>query len=110
MITGQESSKDTQVDPEILKEEEFILMCEFIELGLWRTTNLSKACNVDRKTVDIWKTHSKAQIAYRKAVKNILKKRGVKGDVEKMMKEVSMEVDGDELTVKLIEVKGLENL
>lgn len=95
---------------QVYKEEEFTLMCEFIAAGLWRTTNLSRACNVERETIERWKKMPDAQKAYRKAVKDILAKRKIKGDPEKMMKELNMEVDADEVNVRLIEVKGLEEL
>lgn len=81
------------------KEEEFNLMLEFIELGLWRVTNLAKACNVDRDTIERWKKTKEAQRAYRRASQAILKKRKNTGDVEKLMKELDYEVDKSELDI-----------
>lgn len=85
--------------PQVYKEEEFGLMCGFVELGMWRTSNLSKACGVDRTTIEIWKKLPEAQKAYRKATNVILKKRKHSGDVEKLMKEMDYEVDKTELDI-----------
>lgn len=83
----------------VYKEEEFALMCEFIELGMWRVSNLAKACNVDRDTIEDWRLRPEAQKAYKAATQFILKKRKHTGDVEKLMKELNYEVDKTEIDI-----------
>lgn len=85
--------------PRVNKEGEFALMCELIELGLWRTSNLARACNVARETIDDWKKRPEAQKAYQKAVKDIISKRKKIGDPEKIMKELNLDVDRTEVDV-----------
>lgn len=85
--------------PRVLKEEEYNLMCELIRDGLWGTSNLAKVVKVERETIDLWKVRPEAQEAYSTAVKNVLKKRRNRGDVEKEMKELDLEVANDVLDV-----------
>lgn len=95
--TGQDSTKLTQV----LKEEEYGLMCQFIADGLWSTSNLSRVVGVDRKTIESWKPLPEAQAAYRLACKNVLKKRRQRGDVEKELKELDLDVAADQLDINV---------
>lgn len=106
----KETQEKPDKQPRVYKETEFRLMCEFIELGLWRTINLSRAVGCDQETIAKWKKMPEAQKSYQKAVKSILAKRKIKGDVEKLMKEVNMEVDADEVNIRVIEVIGLESI
>lgn len=89
--TGRNSSTISRVN----NEEGYGLMCELIRDGLWGTSNLAKVVGVDRKTIDTWKPLPEAQEAYSTAVKNVLKKRRNRGDVEKEMKELDLEVAND---------------
>lgn len=95
--TGQKSSTISQVN----KEEEYGLMCQFITEGLWSTSNLAKVVGVDRKTIETWKPLPEAQAAYRTACKNVLKKRRQRGDVEKELKELDLEVAVDQLDINV---------
>lgn len=88
-----------QEESDVYKSAEYVLMCEFIEDGLWRETNLSRAVGVSRNTIRKWKAYPKAQKAYRKAIKEVMKKRKKTGDVEKQMKELGLEVDNDTLNI-----------
>lgn len=85
--------------PQVRKEEEYNLMCDLIRDGLWGTSNLSRVVHVDRDTIDQWKIRPEAQEAYATAVKNVLRKRRNRGDVEKEMKELDLEVANDVLDV-----------
>lgn len=86
-------------EPRVYKEEEYGLMCELIQDGLWGTSNLAKVVGVDRETIDNWKARAEAQEAYFTAVKNVLKKRKNRGEVEKEMKELDLEVANDSIDI-----------
>lgn len=86
-------------ESQVYKAEEYGLMCELIKDGLWGTSNLAKVVHVDRETIDNWKARPEAQEAYSIAVKNVLKKRRNRGDVEKEMKELDLDVANDVLDV-----------
>lgn len=94
-----ESPQNPSNRPQVYKEAEFTLMCEFIQAGLWRTTNLARVCNVSRETIDDWKKRPEAQEAYQKAAREIVNKRKKVGDPEKIMKEMALEVDVNQLDV-----------
>jgi len=96
------SNKSTQIPtklPRVIKEEEYNLMCELIGDGLWGTSNLARVVGVERETIDIWKIRPEAQAAYSTAVRNVLKKRRNRGDVEKEMKELDLEVANDVIDI-----------
>lgn len=76
----------------IIKEEEFNLMLELIENGLWRNVNLSRALHVVEETIIKWKKHPKVQEAHRRAILKYARKRT---DVDKILKELDMEVEPD---------------
>ena len=97
-MTKKQSDKSEKL-PQVLKLTEYYLMLEFISLGLWRSTNLAKACNVNIDSISDWKKRPEAQAAYREAVKSVMKKRKAIGDPEKLMKELQLEVDVDRLDI-----------
>lgn len=79
--------------PQVVKKNEFDLMLKFVRLGMWRTTNLSKACNVDMDTITAWKKRPETIIAYQEAVEKIIKKRYNISDPDKLMRELDLESD-----------------
>lgn len=79
--------------PQIVKVREFELFLRFIRLGLWRTMNLSRACNVDPDTIKAWKDRPEAKEAYQVAVERVIKKRSNISDPDKLMRELELEVD-----------------
>lgn len=92
-IEGEKKpSNQSAVEPKIYKEEEFNLMIELIENGLWRNVNLTKALHVAESTIIEWKKRPEAQNAHRKAILKFIKRRT---DAEKILKELDMEVDPD---------------
>lgn len=97
-------NKSDQSDtlPEIIKEEEFELFLRFIRLGMWRGTNLAKACSINQDTVTAWKKRPETKKAYREAVERVIKKRSNITDPEKLMKELDLEVDKDVIDMALV--------
>lgn len=85
--------------PRVYKEEEYGLMCQFIQKGLWSNSNLSRVVGVDRETISDWKKRPEAQQAYRQACEEVLKKRRRRGDVEKEMRELDLDVTNDILDI-----------
>jgi len=85
--------------PQVQKREEFELMCRFIRLGLWGNSNLSRVVGVEWETIKEWKKQPEAQQAYQHACDEVLKKRKKRGDVEKEMKELELDVSNDVLDV-----------
>lgn len=85
-----------KIEPKIYKEEEFNMMLELIENGLWRNVNLSKALHVAEETIIEWKKRQEAQQAHRRAILRYLKKRT---DAEKILKELEMDIVPDTLQI-----------
>ena len=117
---ANDKSANSPQKPQVYKEEELEQMIELITNGVWRTTNLSNALHVDRKTIDVWKEFKEVKDAHRKAINKYSRKRT---DTENVLKELGMEVDvsadsliqinnyqqlTDEQLDKLIAAKGAE--
>ena len=93
---SEKQDKNTQKPqdlPRIYKEEEFALMLKFVKLGLWGSSNLSKACGVDIGTIADWKKRPEVAVAYREAVEKVIRKRQNISDPERLMKELDLDVD-----------------
>lgn len=102
------SASSANVPKDIVKKTEFELMLELVDAGLWRTNNLASALGVNKDTITDWKRRPEAIDMRRNTIKRYLKRRI---DAEKVLKELDMETDVDEMKIGVqIEVKGLEKL
>jgi L-rhamnose isomerase len=89
---AEKSVNSVQAPIEIYKQEDFDLMLEMIKSGIWKNVNLSRALHIDEDTIAKWKKHQDAIDAHRQAILKFIKRRT---DVEKILKELEMEVETD---------------
>jgi hypothetical protein len=104
-MSDKNSANSTDL-PQVYKEEELKLMIELIENGLWRTTNLSTALHVDRKTIDEWKQRPEVQGAHRKAILKFVRRRT---DTENILKELDVEIQSDPQLTQINNYLGLSD-
>ncbi len=93
MDNKQEKSVNSVTDlPEVYKEEDFKLMLELVQSGIWKNVNLSRALHIDEDTIAKWKKRKEATTAHRQAILKFVKRRT---DVEKILKELEMDLETD---------------
>lgn len=83
--------------PQVYKENELKMMVELVENGLWSNVNLAKALGVNRDTITEWKKRPEVKKAYRKA---ILKYTSRRTDVDKILKELEIEIEPDDISIQ----------
>jgi hypothetical protein len=97
VMENDSKSEEAEKLPRVIKELELKMMIEMVEAGLWTGTNLAKALHVDKDTIGEWKKRPEVIAAHKKAILKFCRKRT---DTDKILKELGIEIEPDDLSIQ----------